>query len=73
MFIDIDSKVSWSLTLDGGAPAPMADFVNKAIDNLDGVEGALEGKGDMPDHRYQTMTFWIHCIKMGDITNIRVW
>ena len=27
----------------------MADIVNKAIDNLDGVEGALEGKGDMPD------------------------
>ena len=39
------------LTSDGGAPAPMADIVNKAIDNLDGVEGALEGKGDMPDHR----------------------
>ena len=37
------------LTLDGGVPAPMADIVNKAIENLDGVEGALEGKGDMPD------------------------
>ena len=37
------------LTSDGGAPAPTADIVNKAIDNLDDVEGALEGKGDMPD------------------------
>ena len=38
------SDVGWRC-----AGAHMADIVNKAIDNLDGVEGALEGKGDMPD------------------------
>ena len=44
------------LTSDGGAPAPTADIVNKAIDNFDGVEG-LEGKGDMPD-RLDTTNCW---------------